>query len=109
MKALCCDTEVMREMAEGTGDYVNNKSAMKALADEGKGTFSLLGGQNFIEAVFPIAEAADTSWMGVYDGRINELLDVQVTAYVKGEREKEKAVADLKKAVAQAYPSLTVE
>ena len=109
MKALCCDTEVMTEIARGTGDYVNNKSAMKALSDEGKGSFAFLGGQNFIEAVFPIAEAADTSWMCVYDREISELLDAQVSAYIKGEKEKERAVADFKNAVAQTWPSLTVE
>ncbi len=109
MKALCCDTEVMTEIARGTGDYVNNKSAMKALSDEGKGSFAFLGGQNFIEAVFPIAEAADTSWMCAYDREISELLDAQVSAYIKGEKEKERAVADFKNAVAQTWPSLTVE
>ncbi len=109
MKALCCDTGVMTEISKGTGDYVNNKAAMKALSGAGEGVCGFLGGQNFIEAVFPVAEAADTSWMCTYDGEINGLLDEQVTAYIKGEKDKEKAVADFKRAVAETYPSLTVE
>ncbi len=109
MKTLCCDTEVMTKVSEETLDYVNNKTAMKTLSDAGKGAYDFLGGQDFIAVFSPLAENVDVSWMSAYDQKVNELLDTQVTAYAKGEKDKETAIADFKTAVAEAYPAVTVE
>lgn len=109
MKSLCCDTEVMTKMSEETLDYVNNKTAMKTLSDAGKGEYDFLGGQDFISVFSPLADNVDVSWMCAYDQKVNELLDTQVTAYITGEKDKDTAVADFKTAVAEAYPSVTVE
>ncbi len=109
MKALCCDTEVMTKVSEETLDYVNNKTAMKTLSDAGKGAYDFLGGQDFIAVFSPLAENVDVSWMSAYDQKVNELLDTQVTAYAKGEKDKETAIADFKTAVTEAYPAVTVE
>lgn len=109
MRALCCDTDIMTTMSEETLDYVNNKAAMQALSDAGLGAYDFLGGQDFIAVFSPLAEDVDVSWMCAYDQKINELLDTQVTAYANGEKDKETAIADFKAAVADAYPSLTIE
>ena len=109
MKTLCCDTEVMTNMSEKTLDYVNNKAAMQALSDAGKGAYDFLGGQDFIAVFSPLAANVDVSWMSAYDQKVNELLDTQVTAYAKGEKDKDTAIADFKTAVAEAYPAVTVE
>ena len=109
MKSLCCDTEVMTKMSEETLDYVNNKAAMQALSDAGKGAYDFLGGQDFISVFSPLAANVDVSWMSAYDQKVNELLDTQVTAYAKGEKDKDTAIADFKTAVAEAYPAVTVE
>lgn len=109
MKSLCCDTEIMTKMSEETLDYVNNKTAMKTLSDAGKGAYDFLGGQDFISVFSPLAEDVDVSWMCAYDQKVNELLDTQVQAYALGEKDKDTAVADFKAAVAEAYPSVTVE
>ncbi len=109
MKSLCCDTEVMTKMSEETLDYVNNKAAMQSLSDSGKGAYDFLGGQDFIAVFSPLAENVDVSWMSAYDQKVNELLDTQVTAYAKGEKDKDTAIADFKTAVAEAYPAVTVE
>ena len=109
MKSLCCDTEVMTKMSEETLDYVNNKAAMQTLSDAGKGAYDFLGGQDFIAVFSPLADNVDVSWMSAYDQKVNELLDTQVTAYAKGEKDKDTAIADFKTAVAEAYPAVTVE
>ncbi|MBD5454673.1 MAG: hypothetical protein HDR30_10225 [Lachnospiraceae bacterium] len=109
MKSLCCDTEVMTKMSEETLDYVNNKAAMQSLSDAGKGAYDFLGGQDFIAVFSPLANNVDVSWMSAYDQKVNELLDTQVTAYAKGEKDKDTAIADFKTAVAEAYPAVTVE
>ena len=61
MKTLCCDTENIQKLAEGTLDYVNNKTAMKNLSDAGKGAYEFLGGQDFIAVFSPLAENVDVS------------------------------------------------
>lgn len=109
MQALCSDTEIMTKMSGETLDYVNNKAAMKALSDEGKGAYDFLGGQDFISIFSPLAEDVDVSWMSAYDQKVNELLDTQVTEYSLGNKDKDTAVADFKTAVAEAYPAVTVE
>ena len=109
MKGLCCDTEIMTKMSEETLDYVNNKTAMKTLSDAGKGAYDFLGGQDFISVFSPLADNVDVSWMSAYDQKVNELLETQLTAYSTGEKDKETAIADFKAAVAEAYPSVTVE
>ena len=109
MKALCCDTELMTQMAEETLDYVNNKTAMQTLSDAGKGAYDFLGGQDFIAMFSPLAEDIDVSWMSAYDQKCNELFVGQAQSYAKGEKDKETAVADFKAAVADMYPDITVE
>ena len=109
MKTLCCDTENLTKLAEGTLDYVNNKTAMKTLSDAGKGAYEFLGGQDFIAVFSPLAENVDVSWMSPYDQKVNEQIVSQAQSYAKGEKDKETAVADFKKAVADMYPDITVE
>ncbi len=109
MQALCCDTEVMQAMSESSLDYVNNKAAMAALSEAGLGAYEFLGGQDFIEVFTPLADKVDVSWMCAYDQKVNELLGTQLDAYSIGEKDKETAIADFKAAVAEAYPSVTVE
>ena len=109
MKGLCCDTEIMTKMSEETLDYVNNKTAMKTLSDAGKGAYDFLGGQDFIAVFSPLADNVDVSWMSAYDQKVNELLEVQLTAYATGEKDKDTAIADFKQAVRDAYPAVTVE
>ena len=109
MKGLCCDTEIMTKLSEETLDYVNNKTAMKTLSDAGKGAYDFLGGQDFIAVFSPLADNVDVSWMSAYDQKVNELLEVQLTAYATGEKDKDTAIADFKQAVRDAYPAVTVE
>lgn len=109
MKTLCCDTEVMTKMSEETLDYVNNKTAMQTLSDEGKGAYDFLGGQDFIKVFSPLAEDVDVSWMSAYDLKINDLFGPQLEQYQLGEKDKETAIKDFETAVAEAYPTLKFE
>lgn len=109
MKGLCCNTDAMKKMSEETMDYVNNKSAMQALSDEGKGSYEFLGGQDFISAFLPLAENVDVSWMSAYDQKINDLLGPQIEAYQLGTKDLETAIKDFKTSVREAYPDITVE
>ena len=109
MKILCCDTDVMTEISRQTLDYMNNKKAMDTLSAEGAGAYDFLGGQDFIAVFSPLADQVDVSFMSAYDKTIGDLLDVQLQQYAQGQKDKNTAIADFKAAVAEAYPSLTIE
>lgn len=109
MKTLCCDTDVMYNMAKETLDYVNNKASVQKMIDEGLGSYEFLGGQDFLAVFSPLAEDVDVSWMSAYDQKITDQLDVQVKEYATGKKDKETAIADFKKGVLNDYPTLNVQ
>lgn len=109
MKTLCCDTDTMYKIAEETLDYVNNKASVQKLIDDKKGSYDFLGGQDFLAVFEPLAEKVDVSWMCAYDQKINTELDTQLKAYATGKKDKDTAIADLKKAVLNDYPTLNVQ
>lgn len=109
MKALCCNGEIMAGIAEGTGDYVNNKAVMDSLYGGKKGICGLLGGQNPMEVYARAADGAEAFWMCPYDREINGWLEKQAEAYAAGEKGKEEAVEDFKRMAAEALPAVIVE
>lgn len=109
MKALCCDTEILSDIAEGTGALVNHKAVMQSLSDEGKGSYDLLGGQSYYALLMSLAERINVSTVTSYDTRIKELLLLQTQAYAQGEKNQEETITDFKASVSEAFPSLQVE
>lgn len=109
MKTLCCDTDTMYNIASDTLDYVNNKASVQKMIDDEKGAYEFLGGQDFLAVFSPLAEKVDVSWMSAYDQKINTALDTQVKAFAAGEKDKDKAVEDLKAAVKNDYPAVKVD
>lgn len=109
MKALCCDTEVMTKMAEETMDYVNNKKAMKTLSDQGKGSYEFLGGQDYINAFLPLADNVDVSWMCAYDKSLNDLFEVYLKDYQKGNKKLEETITEFKEKIKDTFPRLNVQ
>ena len=109
MKALCTDTEIMQKMSEETLDYVNNKAAMQALSDAGKGEYEFLGGQDFISVFMPLADKVDVSWMSAYDQKVNDLLGTQIEQYQLGNKDLDTAIKDFETSVKEQYPNITIE
>lgn len=109
MKTLCCDTDTMYNIASETLDYVNNRASVDKLIADGKGPYDFLGGQDFLAVFSPLADQVDVSWMSAYDQKINTALDTQVKAFAAGEKDKDTAIADLKKAVKNDYPAVNVD
>lgn len=109
MKTLCCDTDTMYNIASDTLDYVNNKAAVQKLIDNKKGSYDFLGGQDFLAIFAPLAEKVDVSWMSAYDQKINDALNNQNKQYAAGKKDKDQAIADLKKAVKNDYPAVNVD
>ena len=109
MRTLCSDTDTMYNIASDTLDYVNNKAAVQKLIDDKKGSYDFLGGQDFLAVFAPLAEKVDVSWMSAYDQKINDALNNQNKQYATGKKDKDQAIADLKKAVKNDYPAVNVD
>lgn len=110
LKTLCCDEEVMTRIAEDTGDFVNNKTVMSKISDEGKGSLEMLGEQDPTAIWMKTAESLDLSNVSIFDERFNGYLDRASAAYNSGELESaEDAVELIKDYVTEAYNYITVE
>lgn len=109
MKTLCCDTDTMYDIASETLDYVNNKDSVQKMIDDKKGSYEFLGGQDFLAVFAPLAEKVDVSWMSAYDQKINDALNNQLKQYATDKKDKDTAIADLKKAVKNDYPAVNVD
>lgn len=109
MKAGTCDPEIMKNICKVSLDYVNNKEAVASLSAEGAGKFDFLGGQDFLAYFSPLAEKIQLPAMCGEDFYITNAFDAQVTSYVNGEKDKDKAVEDFKAYVVDLYPYLTAE
>lgn len=96
------------ETFPGSKDYVNNKTSIQQIIDSGY-SFDFLGGQDHYSLFQQAASKIDTSAMTGYDQNINIFLNQQVQSYVRGEKDKNAAVGDLKKQVVDMFPELTAE
>lgn len=108
MEYFTINKDTMKKYCLGSKDYVNNKSAIQEIIDEGF-EFDFLGGQNHYALFQEQAEDIDVSTLTGYDQLINEAFAEQVTAYSKGEKDKDTAIADFKAAVKDLYADIEVE
>lgn len=110
LKTLCCDEEVMTEISQEMGDFVNNKTVMERLSDEGKTSVEILGGQNPVPVWMETAERLDLNNVSAYDERINAFLDKASTDYNEGLlKTADEAIELIRKLVAEAYNYIILE
>ena len=104
---LTLNEAFLETWAKETGDFVANKNVVSKIKD----TFTepFLAGQNHYAAFAEMANTIDASTLTGYDQDIQKLMNEQLTAYSKGEKDKETAMKDFKSAVKNAFPELTVE
>lgn len=108
MRYFTINVDSMEKLSIGSMDYVNNKTAIANIIASGK-TFDLIANQEHYKMFAEIAPLIDVSTMTGYDQDINRVFQEQVTAYSKGEKDKDKAIADFKAAVADLFADITVE
>ena len=110
IRTLCCDTEVMTKICEETKDFVNNKAAVKAVSDSGKGNSEKCGGNDPIPAFMAAAEKIDLSNSTAYDYIFNGFVDTASAAYNSGEaKDVDAAIQMVKDSVSDGYNFITVE
>jgi hypothetical protein len=100
----------MTEIVKADNDFVNNKTAMEAMAADTSYGDAVLGGQNALSMFCAGVETIDLSNLTSYDQGCNEEFQNAMGDYIKGNYATyDDAVAAFKTAVAEKYPSLVIE
>lgn len=108
MEYFTIEKDSMKNYCLESKDYVNSKTAIQEIIDDGF-EFDFLGGQNHYALFQEQADDIDISTLTGYDQLINDAFAEQVTAYSKGEKDKDSAIADFKAAVKDLYADIEVE
>ena len=101
---LTLNEEFLTKWAKDTGDFLSNKNVVAAIKDDFKEPF--LNDQNHYAAFAEMAPGIDASVLTGSDLDIQDVFNEQLTAYSKGEKEKDAALADFKASVQNLFPSL---
>ena len=107
MRALTTNEEIMTEIVKADSDFVNNKPAMEAAAEDESFAFPILGGQNPLGMFCAGADKIDLSNMSNYDQGCNEEFQAAMKNYFEGNATYEEALDQFYKAVEEKYPELT--
>jgi hypothetical protein len=85
MYALTCDKEVMKKIAIGNSDFVNNKLVMNEIADSDY-KIDFLGGQDLFKVLVDIQNSLETVpvYRTVYDGAYKEYFLQNMSNYFNG-------------------------
>lgn len=109
MRQLTTNVDIMTEIVKADNDFVNNKTAMEAMAADTSYSNKVLGGQNPLAMFCEGAGKVDLSNISSYDQGCNESFQTCMTDYFNGNCSYEEAIAAFKTAVQEKYPAITVE
>ena len=107
MLKLTCDEEIMKNIVVEDDDFVNNKPAMDAMAQDSSYSSQVLGGQNPLAMYCAGVEKLDLSNLSAYDQGCNEEFQKAMKNYFEGNAPLEEAKDLFYKAVVEKYPELT--
>lgn len=104
---LTANEDFLKTWALDTGDFLANKKVVNEIKDDFKEEF--LNGQNHYAIFADLVEGINADHLTGSDGFIQDTLVEEIDAYGKGEKDKDKAIADFKMNVKNAYPDLMVD
>ena len=107
MRQLTTNEEIMTDIVKADNDFVNNKPAMEAAAQDDSYAFAVLGGQNPLGLFCEGCEKIDLSNLSNYDQGCTEEFQNAMKNYFDGNMSYEEAVDQFYKAVVEKYPELT--
>ena len=84
MLKLTCDEEIMKNIVVEDDDFVNNKPAMDAMAQDSSYSSQVLGGQNPLAMYCAGVEKLDLSNLSAYDQGCNEEFQRAMNNYFEG-------------------------
>jgi len=104
IKYITLNEDFLTKYAKDTGDFLGHQKVVNNIKDDFSEEF--LAGQNHYAQFFEMAPNIDATILTGSDQDINALLGEQLTAYAKGEKDKETAMKDFITAVQNAFPNL---
>ena len=107
IRQLTTNEEIMTDIVKADSDFVNNKPAMEAAAEDDSFAFDVLGGQNPIGLFCEGAESIDLSNVGDYDQACIEEFQKAMKNYFDGNLSYDEALDQFYKAVVEKHPELT--
>jgi hypothetical protein len=107
MLKLTCDEDIMTDIVVKDDDFVNNKPAMEAMAEDTSYSSKILGGQNPLAMYCAGAEKIDLSNLSAYDQTCNEEFQNAMKNYFEGNATLDEALDLFYKAVVEKHPELT--
>ncbi len=106
MRVMCCDPMNAKAMAHGVNEFVNNRSAMRELAENEHFGVPFLGGQNYYRTLYDSAEQISMQNTTPYDWAIVEALQSTYRRYYRGEISEAEAHTQFIESVREVYPEL---
>lgn len=106
MKTMCCNADTATKLAKDVNEFANNKTAMKALAEDTSFGSNFLGGQNVYGAMYDSAEKIVMDKCTAYDQGLNESFQTAYHDYFNGTVDKDTAYANFIKTAQEKYPEL---
>ena len=107
MRSLTTDEAIMGEIVKDDSDFVNNKPAMEAAAQDDAYAFPVFGGQNPLSIYCAGAENIDLSNITEYDQGCNEEFQAAMNDYFDGNYATyEEALDAFYTAISEKYPEL---
>lgn len=107
MLKMTCDEEIMTEIVKDDDDFVNNKPAMEAMANDASYSSAVLGGINPLSYYVAGADSISMSNITIYDQGCNEEFQNAMMDYCMGNATYEEALDTFYKAVVEKYPELS--
>ncbi len=107
MLKMTADEEIMKGIVVKDDDFVNNKPAMEAMAEDSSYSSKILGGQNPLSMYCAAVETLDLSNLSAYDFGCNETFQNAMKNYFDGNATLDEALDLFYKAVKEKYPELT--
>ena len=107
MRQLTTNESVMTEIVKADSDFVNNKPAMEAAAEDDEYAFAVLGGQNPLAMFVAGADKIDLSNISPYDQGSTEEFQNAMKNYFDDNANLDEALDLFYKGVEEKYPELT--
>ncbi len=107
MRQLTTNEAIMTDIVKADNDFVNNKPAMEAMAQDETYGDAVLGGQNALAMFCAGADKIDMSNISIYDQGCTEEFQQAMKGYFEGQQDFDAAYEAFCKAVVEKYPELT--
>ena len=107
MLQMTTNQDIMTEIVKEDDDFVNNKPAMDAMAEDTGYQSKVLGGQNPLGIYCNGVETLDLSNISPYDQGCNEEFQNAMKNYFEGNATLDEAKDQFYKAVVEKYPELS--